>query len=133
MDNTWPSELQCTEEELSASEVEALLLHLNERKLLVLERIGRINNAIRMSQNPQHAYRNGFSTVKQNRSYRWKWSEVVSGNTKQHPADRTPPAGILHHQTQEPVESCDMNTIPTVVGGWISVKKGNKVKKSQTS
>lgn len=57
MDNERPSELQATEEELSASEyelseVEALLLHLNERKLLLLERIGRINNAIRMNQNP---------------------------------------------------------------------------------
>jgi hypothetical protein len=105
LDNKTPNELQATEEEMAAleyelSEVEALLLHLNERKLPLLERIGRLNNTIRMKQNPQHAYQNGFGTVKQNRSYRRKWSEVASGNTKQHPTDRIPPKDSLHHQAK---------------------------------
>jgi hypothetical protein len=112
MDNETPSELQATEEELAALEyelleVEALLLHLNEMKLLLLERIGRLNDTIRIKQNRQHIYHNGVSTVKpttyidiagQNRSYRRKWSEVVSGNTKQYPADSTPAKSSLHHQ-----------------------------------
>jgi hypothetical protein len=57
MDNgTRPSEFQATEEELAASqyelsEVEALLLHLNDRKRLLLERIGRLNGAILLGQN----------------------------------------------------------------------------------
>lgn len=61
-----------------------------------------------MKQNRQHVHHSGFSTVKrttgnytdvagQNRTYRRKWSEVVSGNPKQHPADRTPAEDSLHN------------------------------------
>jgi hypothetical protein len=143
MDNqTSSSELQATEEELAASEyelleVEALLLHLCERKLLLLERTGRLNDTIRMEQNRQHVYHNRFSTIKpttyvdvvgQNRSYRRKWSEMVSGNTKQHPADRIPAKGSLHHQAKKPKELCDTNTIPTIVNGQILINKCDKVK-----
>jgi hypothetical protein len=143
MDNETPSELQATEEELAASEyelseVEALLLHLNERKLLLLERIGMLNDTIRMKQNRQHVYHNGFSTIKvttykdvvgQNRSYRRKWSEVVPGNTKQHPADKTPAKGSLHHQAKKkPMEVYDTNTIASVVNGQILINKCDKVK-----
>jgi uncharacterized protein YPO0396 len=66
---TQMSEFQATEEELAASqyklsEVEALLLHLNDRKQLLSERIGRLNNAILLKQNRQHVYHCGVSTVK---------------------------------------------------------------------
>jgi hypothetical protein len=141
MDNEIPSELQATEKELAASEyelseVEALLLHLNERKLLLLERIDRLNDTIRIKQNRPHVYHNGFSTVKpttyidvagQNRSYRRKWSEVVSGNTKQHHADRTSAKDSQHHGGRA-MELCDTNTITTVVNGQISINKCDKVK-----
>jgi hypothetical protein len=40
----------------------------------------------------------------------------------------TPPKGSLHHQAKKPMESCDMNTIPTVVGGQILVNKCDKAK-----
>jgi hypothetical protein len=112
---TRPSEFHATEEELTASEyelseVEALLLFLNERKLLLQERIGRLNDTIRMKHNRQHVYHSGFSSVKpttyidvagQNRTCRRKWSEVVSGSSKQHSADRTPAKVNPHHETKK--------------------------------
>jgi hypothetical protein len=70
MDNgTRPSEFQATKEELAASqyelsEVEALPLHLNNRKQLLLERIGRLSDAILLQQHHKHVYHYGTSTVK---------------------------------------------------------------------
>jgi hypothetical protein len=66
MDNgTWPSEFQATEEELATLqykllEAEVLLLHLNDRKQLLLERIGRLNDAILVKENHQHVYHYGL-------------------------------------------------------------------------
>jgi hypothetical protein len=53
VNETQLGEFQATEEELAGSEnelseVEALLLHPNERKLLLVERIGRLNDTIQM-------------------------------------------------------------------------------------
>jgi hypothetical protein len=68
-DNRKPtSDFHATEEELTAmqyelSEVEALLLHLNNKKQLLLERIGRLNDAIVLRQSRQHVYHYGVSTV----------------------------------------------------------------------
>jgi len=54
-------EFLATEEELAASqyelsEVEALLLHLNDKKQLLLERIGRLNDAILLKHNHHHVH-----------------------------------------------------------------------------
>jgi hypothetical protein len=88
---TQPSEFQVTEEELAASEyelseVEAQLLHLKDRKQLLLERIGRLNDGYN-----QHVNHDGSSTVKsttlidfgeQNRENGRKLAEVASGKRK---------------------------------------------------
>jgi hypothetical protein len=50
---------------------------------------------------------------------------VVSGNPKQHLADRTPAKVNLHHQAKKPMELYNTNTIPT---GQILISKCDKVK-----
>jgi len=95
-------EFLATEEELVASqyelsEVEALLLHLNDKKQLLLERIGRLNDAILLKHNRHHVHQYGASTVNPNihanragssRTNGRTWSEVVSGNPNQLLLDR---------------------------------------------
>ena len=61
-------EFLATEEELAASqyelsEVEALLLHPNDKKQLLLERTGKLNDAILLKHNRHHVYHYGVSTV----------------------------------------------------------------------
>jgi hypothetical protein len=101
---TRPCEYQDIEEELTASKyelsaVEALLLHLNDRKQLLLERISRLNDAFLLKRNHQQVYRCGLSTIKpitsihdaeRNRAYGSKWTEVDSGNPNQLPIDGKP-------------------------------------------
>jgi hypothetical protein len=64
-----PNAFQATEEELAASEyelseMEALILHLNDRKQLLLERMGKLNDAIQLKENHQQVYHNGLSAGK---------------------------------------------------------------------
>jgi len=79
-----------TEEELAASqyvlsEVEALLLHLYDKKQLLLDRIGKLNDAISLKRNRQHASNFGVSSfnssshAQRGRINSRTWSEVVSG------------------------------------------------------
>ena len=91
-------EFLATEEELVASqyelsEVEALLLHLSDKKQLLLERTGRLNDAILLKHNRHHVHQYGASTVNPIIHANWAessrtWSEVVSGNPKQLLLDR---------------------------------------------
>ena len=85
-------EFLATEEELAAMqyelcEVKALLLHLNDKKQLLLERNGRLNDAILLKHNRHHVRQYGVSTVspiihanraENNRTNGRTWSEVVS-------------------------------------------------------
>jgi hypothetical protein len=115
--------------------------YLNDRKQLLLERIGKLNDAIQLKQNHQYVYHNGLSAGKatthiddteRNGTYnRRKWTEVVSGTPKQYPSDRTPaivyksprnqvhvphkPPHNLHHQERKPTKLHDTGTIPAIV------------------
>jgi hypothetical protein len=148
------SEFQATEEELAASqyelsEVEALLLHLKDKKQLLLEQTGRLNDAILLKRNTKHMYQYGVRTVnpithinhaERNRANGRTWSEVVSRNPNQSLLDRSStkvnnstndPERIsrklphtLHNPIRKPVESSSTVNIPTIVNG----KKFGKVK-----
>ena len=103
VNETRPCEFLATEEELAASQyelskIEALLLHLNDKKQLLLDRIGRLNDAILLKRNRQHVYNYGVSTgnpairvnrAQSNRTNGRTWSEVVSGHPNQLLLDRS--------------------------------------------
>ena len=105
VNDTRPCDFLATEEELAASqyelsEIEALLLHLYDKKKLLLDRIRRLNDAIQATRNQQQAYDYGVSTINPtsyiNRSQSSRingraWSEVVSGHPNQLLRDRPTP------------------------------------------
>ena len=155
-------EFLATEEELVASqyelsEVEALLLHLNDKKQLLLERIGRLNDAILLKHNRHHVHQYGASTVnpiihanraESSRTNGRTWSEVVSGNPKQLLLDRLStntnnsshdPEHIsrklphkLHNPIRKPMEILGTSNYPPIVHGQIFESKSNKVNTKRT-
>jgi len=159
---TWMYEFLATEEELAASqyelsEVEALLLHPNDKKQLLLERTGKLNDAILLKHNRHHVYHYGVSTVnpiihvnqaESCRTNGWTWSEMVSGNPNQLLLDRLSTSTnnsshdlehiscklphTLHNPVRKPMELLGTSNYLPIVNGQISESKSNKVNTKRT-
>jgi hypothetical protein len=82
-----------------------------DKKQLLLERIGRLNDAILFKRNTKHMYKDGVRTTNPtahinyaegNRANGRTWSEVVSGNPNQSLLDRT--STNINNWTNDPEE-----------------------------